>query len=101
MTRSPHTTRNLRPLRPQRTSPWQLDQHAAAETRKDGAGAACYHDELSALNTMKSPENLYWIDLEMTGLKPEFGPDHRDCDDRMTLRVIPALALRNNMRVTR
>src|SRR6202795_1728172 len=35
----------------------------------------CYHAALSrslgCRNIMKSPENLIWIDLEMTGLKPE------------------------------
>src|SRR6202042_2433721 len=32
---------------------------------------ACYHACLGLLSAMKSPDNLIWIDLEMTGLKPE------------------------------
>jgi oligoribonuclease len=31
----------------------------------------CYHAAFGRLETMKSPENLIWIDLEMTGLKPD------------------------------
>src|SRR5271155_426785 len=31
----------------------------------------CYHAVFGRLEPMKSPENLIWIDLEMTGLKPE------------------------------
>jgi oligoribonuclease len=31
----------------------------------------CYHGVFSREKPMKSPENLIWIDLEMTGLKPQ------------------------------
>jgi oligoribonuclease len=33
--------------------------------------SVCYHAFLRRWTDMKSPENLIWIDLEMTGLKPE------------------------------
>ena len=54
-----------------------LNEDAAPVAGEHGAGAAgvparslCYH-ACFGLDTMKSPENLIWIDLEMTGLKPE------------------------------
>jgi oligoribonuclease len=49
-----------------------LHQRAAPETRQYGAAAAlCYHAIFRRWTDMKSPENLIWIDLEMTGLKPD------------------------------
>jgi oligoribonuclease len=55
-----------------------LHQNAAAvagEHRADAGalrrGLLCYHDAFGRRDIMKSPENLVWIDLEMTGLKPE------------------------------
>jgi len=58
----------------------RLHQHTAAKTgQHDSAAARVFHVARSAnmpfpqlrSTAMKSPENLIWIDLEMTGLKPE------------------------------
>jgi oligoribonuclease len=49
-----------------------LHQCTAAETGEYGTVAAlCYHAVFRRWTAMKSPENLIWIDLEMTGLKPD------------------------------
>jgi oligoribonuclease len=49
-----------------------LHQRATPETCQYCAAAAlCYHAAFRRWYAMKSPENLIWIDLEMTGLKPD------------------------------
>jgi oligoribonuclease len=55
----------------------RLHQHASAvagEYRPDASFQLlllCYHAVFGCIKPMKSPEHLIWIDLEMTGLKPE------------------------------
>src|SRR5208337_3423022 len=57
----------------------RLHQHAAAVVREDDAAALlhCQYRRSATIgfctlnDTMKSPENLVWIDLEMTGLQPD------------------------------